>query len=103
VADEAAELEDDRVADGVEDRVAFAAAGDEAGVVEQLKVLGDIGLGGLKRIDELVDRVFALLELVKNSEAEGFAEDAEAAGHELERGFGGRKSRHINNDYIAIW
>jgi hypothetical protein len=100
---EAAELEDDGVADGVEDGVPVASACDEAGVVEQLKVLGDVGLGGVERVDQFIDGVLALLKLLKNAETEGLAEGTEAAGDELEGGFGRGKSRHVDNDYIAIW
>lgn len=93
-ADEVAELEDNRGADRVEHRVAIAAAGDEAGVVEELQVPGDVGLIAVEGFDEFADGVFAFLELLQDAESERFAEDAETAGDDVEGRFGHGRGIH---------
>jgi hypothetical protein len=74
------ELEDYWVAYRVEHRVAVAAAGDEASVVEQLEMLGDVGLVAVEGFDQFADGLFSDLKLLEDTQAEGLAEGAESPG-----------------------
>ena len=84
VADEVAEGVDDIVVDRIEDLVAAFFAGEDAGVVENAELFGDIGLGGSKLVNEFIDAFGSGHEGLKNGQPGGFGEDTEEVGDTLE-------------------
>jgi hypothetical protein len=83
-ANEIAQFEKVGVGNGIEDAVATAAASDEAAIVESLEVLGDIGLIAAESSGDIADGAFAVFEELKDAEAVGFAEEAEATSNGFE-------------------
>lgn len=98
-ANEIAESEDHGVADGVEDRGAVAAAADEAGVMQDSEVLGDVGLVALQLLDEFADGHLAAREEMKDAEADGLAEGAKSSRHECHHFF--THARTLHELYIS--
>ena len=81
IADEAAEFEDHGVGDGVEDGGSGFAAGDDAGIVEEFELFGDVGLAGGEAVDDFGDGEFVRLEFLQDGEAGGFGKGAEQSGY----------------------
>jgi hypothetical protein len=104
-ADQIAQSKNSGVGNEIDDAVALAAAANEAAIVESMQMLGDIGLIALKGSGDLVDGEFAVFEELKDAEAVGFAEEAEAAGDGFEdAGVGeGAKGRLARSGHGGIF
>jgi hypothetical protein len=83
LTNEIAKLHHHGIGNAVIDGVAIAAAADDAGVVEQLQVPGDVGLIAIELEGEVADSALAGFERLQEPQAEGLAEEAKAAGDEV--------------------
>jgi hypothetical protein len=88
-----AQLEDFRVGHGVEDLQALLPAGKHPGMGKGIKVAGDVGLRQAAGLDEVGNAPLTVLERMNQLEPAGLAQDAKAAGDELERMIGEDKAR----------
>ncbi len=89
-ADLVADVEDGGVDDAVEDVDALFAAANDAGAGEGGELAGDVGLGGVGRLDELGDIALPGLEGDDQLEPGGIAEDLEPVGDQLQSFIGKR-------------
>jgi hypothetical protein len=100
IADDTAQPGDAGIGDAVVGGGAFAAAGDDAGGVEDAEVLADVGLAAIERVADLADVELAVFEEeVEDGEAGGVAEDAEALGYVLDEG---RREKVVSHDGHSI-
>jgi hypothetical protein len=60
------------------------AAGDEAGLVQQLELFGDVSLARIEPIDYVLNAHFAGFQLLQDCQPGRFREGTEHAGHTLE-------------------
>ena len=97
IADDVAEKRDGVVGDGVVGRCTRLAAADDARIVEDAEVFGDVGLAGAEGLDDIADvHLTALEEEAEDAEARRIAEDAEAFSDVREEVFGDRFG-HVSN------
>lgn len=78
-----AEIEHGRIRDGVIDVVPVLPTGDDACVLEDAQVLGDVRLRRSHVRDELADVSLSRPQRLEDLNADRFPEDAEASRHEL--------------------
>lgn len=84
VADEVAEVEDERVGDLVEGRGAFTGDFDGAGFAQDPEVLRGVGLFEAACPVDFADRARTVAQAVQNAQARGIGEDREEVGEAVE-------------------
>ena len=80
-ADDLAESEEGGVGDAVEDLNTLPATRNEGGVVQSLKMAGDVGLAGSGGPDDVVHRQLSVHQALQDAQSGGVAQDGEPARH----------------------
>lgn len=84
-ADHLAEIEDGVVRYEIIDVVANFSASHHVGVGEDGKMFGSVGLGGLGKLNQLRDRLFAGSQAFQQPKAHGVGQGFKAVSHHLKR------------------
>jgi hypothetical protein len=86
------------VGDGVADARALLRAADDARLMEDAKVLGDVLLRGVQRLDELTDRSRAVAQPVQELDPHRLADDTKPLRDQLDQRLGkGAGHVHVHN------
>ena len=78
----------------------FAAA-DDARLMEDAKVLGNVLLRGIQRLDELTDRSRAIAQPVQQLDPHRLADDTEPLRDQLDQRLG-KGAGHVHNHYTTL-